>query len=143
MNRWWNGAPLPKYLKQARIVALSKDGTERPSEGDIRTIAIVPQLTKVYETIVHRRIEDYIQANQLIHPTQRGFAAGKSTAHNLHDFMEFMTMAKDWEKRNRAAKVKVKDRVRTFALFYDLRKTFDAVPRSQLLKKMKRKGFSN
>ena len=68
-NRWWNGQDLPAYLKVARIVSLSKDGTEAPPEGDIRTIAIIPQLTKVYETIIHSRLEEQIQAKRMIHET--------------------------------------------------------------------------
>ena len=128
-NKWWKGAEIPAYLKTARVVALSKDGTQRPAEGDIRTIAIAPQLTKVYEHVVHARLDEHITSKGLIHKTQRGFMKDQSTAHNLNDFIDLIESAKAREAQYRADKVKVADRDRTFILFIDLQKAFDRVDR--------------
>ena len=42
---WINGSPMPQYLKQSKVIPLSKeDGTEYPKVGNIRTIAVAPAL---------------------------------------------------------------------------------------------------
>lgn len=48
-NLWLSGTPLPDYLRVGRIFCLSKERTEYPSVGGIRTIAILPTTTKLYE----------------------------------------------------------------------------------------------
>ena len=54
---WINGKNLPPYLSTARTVFLSKDGTPYPKEGDVRIIAILPALMKLYELIVLQKLE--------------------------------------------------------------------------------------
>ena len=47
-----NGGALPDYFATAKTVFLSKDGTAYPKEGDVRTIAVLPAICKLYETIM-------------------------------------------------------------------------------------------
>ena len=49
---WLNGKPLPSYLKTGRIFCLSKEDSSYPQFGKIRTITILPVLTKLYELII-------------------------------------------------------------------------------------------
>ena len=48
-NDWYNGTEIPRYLKAGRVFALSKEDTQFPTLGKIRTITILPALTKLYE----------------------------------------------------------------------------------------------
>ena len=58
MEKWLNGAPLPIYMKTTRVVALSKeDGNHYPSYGKIRTIAVSPAIMKIYEKILHAKLQ--------------------------------------------------------------------------------------
>ena len=61
---------VPKYLKDARIIALSKDenGAEYPKYGDIRTIAITSPIIKLYELVILQQINSEIESKALLHP---------------------------------------------------------------------------
>ena len=56
-EEWLNGKNLPQYLITARTVFLSKDGTQYPKEGEVRIIAILPALMKLYELVLLQKIE--------------------------------------------------------------------------------------
>ena len=63
---WLNSEePLPAYMKEARTVMLSKDGTAYPPEGEVRVIAILPALTKLYEVFLHRELWRQVES---VHP---------------------------------------------------------------------------
>ena len=49
-NKWLYDGTVPEYINKARIVSLSKTpGTAYPAVGDIRTISILPAITKLLE----------------------------------------------------------------------------------------------
>ena len=50
-NRWITELRIPQYLKVAKIIPLSKDedNSPFPKLGDIRTIAVAPAITKLFE----------------------------------------------------------------------------------------------
>ena len=49
---WYNGAEIPRWVKQGRVCVLSKEETQYPRQGRIRTITILPAITKLYELVV-------------------------------------------------------------------------------------------
>lgn len=49
---WYDGKEIPEFIKTGRIFALSKEETEYPRKGKIRTISILPALTKLYELVI-------------------------------------------------------------------------------------------
>lgn len=51
-NDWYSGTSLPEYCRTGRIFCLSKELTEYPSVGAIRTISILPAVTKLYELML-------------------------------------------------------------------------------------------
>ena len=56
-EKWINGIEeIPTYLKTARTTMLSKTDSQYPPVGDIRVIAILPALTKLYEVFVLREL---------------------------------------------------------------------------------------
>ena len=57
---------------------LSKSGDIYPKEGDVRVIAILPAITKLYEQVLLNRLRQEMESNPL-HPNQRGFVIGGST----------------------------------------------------------------
>ena len=61
-NYWLNGGNIPKYLYSAKVTALTKDKklSVYPSVGDIRTIAVLPVITKLYETALLVKLKEYL-----------------------------------------------------------------------------------
>jgi len=43
-------------MKTARIVCLSKQPTSTPDVGQVRTISVLPIISKVYEKVIHKRL---------------------------------------------------------------------------------------
>ena len=130
-NQWAAGNKLPKYLNKATIIPLSKDANSPlfPRVGDVRTIAVIPSLAKMFEICILNRLKDWIGENNILHHNQRGFTAGRGCDDNLLDILEIFQAAKRKEQDARERKIKNKVRVKTFLLFIDLRKAFDRIPR--------------
>ena len=59
-NVWATGVNLPQYINTARIIMLSKENNVFPQYGKVRTIAIAPTLTKVYEKVILKRLNEVI-----------------------------------------------------------------------------------
>ena len=56
-NEWLQKGEVPKYCKEARIVPLSKEDSEFPSVGGIRTVNVLPGIFKIYEKIVLKKLK--------------------------------------------------------------------------------------
>jgi hypothetical protein len=55
-NCWIRKGNIPQYASTARVVALSKTGSPYPPKGQIRTISILPAITKIYEKAILARM---------------------------------------------------------------------------------------
>lgn len=64
---WINNSSIPNYLKHARSIALSKSSSCYPKVGEIRTISILPALSKIVERIINLKIEKEVREKHLIH----------------------------------------------------------------------------
>ena len=65
-NRWWRRARVPAYLKNARLIPLSKEDTDTPEVPNVRGISVMCTLLKTYEKIVHSRLTEQVNRNKLI-----------------------------------------------------------------------------
>lgn len=57
----------------AKIVPLSKEDTSFPSKGAIRTISVLPAISKLYGICLLEKLEKEIKEKNILHPNQRGF----------------------------------------------------------------------
>ena len=138
---WMNHRVYPKYLNCARIIPLSKEANDKPAYGAIRTISVLPTLSKIFEKVILGRLKSHITDHELIHEKQRGFQPKKSTLHNLNDLTKIIAKAKDVAQRQRSLRIPMTARSRQFIVFIDLEKAFDRVRRSKLLAKMNNMSF--
>ena len=67
----------------ARTIPLSKEVSPYPAVGNIRTIAVLSPLLKVYEKVILKRLTKHIVLTNALHPAQTGFTSGKSTVDNI------------------------------------------------------------
>ena len=122
---------------------MSKDpnNSPYPELGQVRTIAVTPEISKLFELCILQKIREEVDERKLLHSNQRGFVPGKSCEDNLIDLAEIMQQAKDLEQSYREARTVNRNRVKTFVLFVDLKKAFDKVPRRNLIIKMLNSGI--
>ena len=79
-----NFGTIPEYLKEARVVALSKvRGTSEVEADDIRFIAMRSHLSKVIEKAILAKLREDNSAILAVGSYQRGFKEGASTAENI------------------------------------------------------------
>ena len=126
-NDWQEHATCPHYLKSAKIIPLSKQNTEYPDVGQIRLIAILPAISKVYEKCILRRLDDEITALGGLHPSQTGFTKGKSTLHNIDAMSIIVKKAREVARAERTREKKPELRRRQYICLFDFTKAFDSL----------------
>ena len=113
----------PSDWKKTIIRPLAKAKTMlQPS--DTRPIALLPELSKTLERLVHNHLQGYLEANQLLHPLQAGFRPGHSTQTAMLCVFDDIRHAID-------------KRMLSFLILFDFSKAFDFIPHATLLAKLR------
>ena len=76
MRRLIDEATWPEYLTTARVVPISKTDSAFPPVGSIRTVAVLPAVTKLMELLVMEELEKGARDRRLIAKEQQGFRKG-------------------------------------------------------------------
>ena len=105
-----------------KIVPIFKDG-ERSEINHYRPISILPIFSKIFERIIHKRVYNYCEFFDILHPSQYGFRKNRSTSQAIIDHLQYLYNNID------------NDNV-VFSMFLDFRKAFDTVDIDVLLSKL-------
>ena len=109
--------PVPKKDKDARD----------PLQN--RCITIVCCVAKIYSNILNRRLQNYLEANNILAEEQNGFRAGRSCIDHLFVMCTVLRNRKTLGKE-------------TFLCFVDYKKAFDSVERNLLMFKLSNIGIT-
>ena len=117
----------PSCWKYAYIQPVPKKG-DRSNPSNYRPIALISCLSKVFESILNRKIHRHLSAHNLLSDRQYGFRPGRSTG----DLLSFLTNS--WSSS-------LGSFGETFAVALDISKAFDRVWHKALIQKLPSYGF--
>ena len=91
--------------------------------SNYRPISLLPQFSKILETLFNSRLSAFIDNNDIINPTQYGFRENMSTSYALTELINEITSS-------------LKNKMYSIGVFIDLKKAFDTVDHELLCEKI-------
>ena len=116
----------PNKMKIAKVLPLFK-ANDVHNVTNYRPVSILPQLSKVLEKLYEKRLREFIARNNLLFDSQYGFRSKMSTSLALNELVDTILNALDNDKF-------------CIGVFIDLKKAFDTVDHTLLIKKLKYYG---
>ena len=126
-NRSLNEGIFPTVWKTAHVTPIHKKGNKEQCTNYL-PISLLSCVGKTLEKCVHRHVSNYLNANQIITPSQSGFTPKDSTVYHLLSIYDDFCKSFDSE-------------ITTQAIFFDISKAFDKVWHRGLLRKLQAIGI--
>jgi hypothetical protein len=118
---------VPNQMKIAKIIPVFKSG-DRTNMDNYRPISLLSCFSKICEKVVANRLIVFLDVNNILSCNQFGFRKQHSTLHPMIQFTNFISTALNEKKH-------------AIAIFCDLRKAFDTVDHTILIKKLQKIGI--
>ena len=127
INYSFTSCKCPDTWKIANVVPLQKEGNKQ-LVTNLRPVSLLPVQSKLIEKIVHKKIYEHLQNNDLLCKEQGGFREGHSTVSTASYFVNDIYEG-------------INNKEYTVATYLDINKAFDTVNHEILLKKCKKIGI--
>ena len=127
-NKCVNDGYFPDELKIAKVIPLYKNKGEIKDISNYRPISMLPVFSKIFEKLIHKKLVDFLDLNDIITSSQYGFRRKHSTLHALINATENVYQSVD-------------NKQFTLGVFIDFSKAFDTVNHTILLKKLEIYGI--
>ena len=112
----------PSEWKQANVTPVPKSG-DRHMVNNYRPISVIPVIAKVFESMVHGQLYEYLGRNKIMSEEQAGFRPNRSTQDAL------LRAIDDWKSALDSGQT-------VAAVMIDLSKAYDSINHNLLLKKL-------
>ena len=119
----------PSLWKTSKVVPLFKKG-DTVSPKNYRPVSLLPITSKILERVVYNQLIEYLEENNLLHPSHHGFRKNHSTTSAL------LEMYSNWVENYED------DRV-TAVVLLDMSAAFDLVDKQILIGKLKLYGMDD
>lgn len=117
----------PNNLKLALVKPVFKKGDHSKVEN-YRPISLLPAFSKVFESVMCKRLVDFLISNNILSDVQHGYQRGKSTQTAVFQFTQNILEALERDEM-------------TLGLFLDLSRAYDCLNHDILLHKMEKYGI--
>ena len=114
-------------MKVAKVVPLFKSG-EKNVFTNYRPVSLLPQFSKILEKIFNNKLDSFIEKYNILSGNQYGFRAKHSTSLALIELLENLSTSIDSKNI-------------TVGVFIDLKKAFDTIDHSLLIRKLEFYGI--
>ena len=84
----------PSNMKLAKIIPVFKSGS-KAEFNNYRPISLLSQFSKILEKLYNKRLEQFIDKNNVLYNSQYGFRSSMSTSHALIDLVEEISESMD------------------------------------------------
>ena len=121
-----NGA-FPDSMKIAKVIPLFKSG-DNDTFTNYRPVSLLSQFSKILEKLFNNRLDNFLEKDELLVDGQYGFRNARSTSMAITQLIEELTNANDEKKY-------------TVGVFIDLKKAFDTIDHTLLLRKLEHYGI--
>ena len=116
----------PDLMKLSKVIPLYK-GNEKDIVVNYRPISLLITISKVLEKIMHQRVYNFLEKNNILYKSQYGFRNKRSCEQAITKFIGQILQAKEEGKSSTS-------------IFLDLSKAFDTLNHGVLLSKLDRYG---
>ncbi len=117
----------PDNMKTAKVIPLYKNGNKHVL-SNYRPVSLLPQFKKILEKLFVIRLDKFIDRYNILSNSQYGFRTNHSTSMALMELTEEISTAID-------------KRQYFVSIFVDLKKAFDTIDHTILLKKLSKYGI--
>ena len=117
----------PESMKVAKVIPLYKSG-DNDVFTNYRPVSLLPQFSKILEKLFDLKLDNFIEKHNILADEQYGFRKSRSTSMAITHLIENLTDANEEKKF-------------TAGVFIDLKKAFDTIDHSLLLKKLDHYGI--
>ena len=118
---------VPTCMKKAKIIPIYKAKDEQQFTN-YRPISLLPTISKVLEKVMHKRLYNFLNSENILFKSQYGFRKKHSTNHAISELVMKILDAFD-------------NKEYTVGIFLDLSKAFDTIDHSLLINKLKFYGI--
>lgn len=127
INKCIECGKVPTHFKKAIVKPLFKEG-DKHNISNYRPISLISSVAKIFEKIIKKRLNSYLEKNKIISDLQFGFRKNISTQDAIAKLTSLVYNAVD-------------DRKACLGVFVDLAKAFDTVSHRLLLDKLEHIGI--
>ena len=117
-----NSGKFPDAWKLATVIPLQKEG-DKSDVTNLRPVSLLPLPGKLLEKIIHQRMLQFLESNNLLDCNQGGFRPNRSTIDTVGRISDLIFKA-------------MNNNEITLVAFVDLKKAFDTVDHNLLVKKL-------
>lgn len=128
LNKDLKAGSFPDSLKLAKVSPIYKSG-ERTDPGNYRPISVLPVMSKIYEKVILKQLNDHLLKINFLYERQYGFREKSST---LSAVLDLVTNINTEIDRGNYC----------LGIFIDLKKAFDTVSHELLLQKLENIGIT-